>query len=959
MTTPRLACRILCGILLTGITPILAQATTPLEREIEFVRKLAADLGFVSLAKSELAALQKEYRGNDEAKRVRQLSIDISLLGARADARPEERRRLFKEAVEASQEFIRHYADEPVADQARRTLLEASFDYGQFLVDEIDLAAEDEPEKLAELRAAAAEVFQGGIEAATQVQTRLAPKRREDGSAAQRDYYVAWLYKSMLQREYARVAEERDRNTIADMSRETFEELILDVGEETLLGQRAWFEMSKLGEVLGDLDNAFRDFEATIDTIVTALDSKDVDLPLDIRESMINLLQEAYDRAAETLFALGRIDDVIAFCQQFRESLKKYGAENADPFEIAHPRFGHPVFLVEARAMAETGKPELVSQALAQVQRINEQHPSDIIGVRAKNALRQILEGGANVSGVLLFEVAKGAYQEREYDRAIHGFKRAYGVMTPEEKTRLGLETWATVATAYGLQNRYLESTLAAIKALEDHGRDDPAAAEAAAEKMERAWNLFLRDVKGSTPVTDALGENVIRLITAHGGEGSAAKGLYRDANRLVNENKFDEAAAAFARIAKDTPYYEPSQSMLVQMWQRAGDFGKARAAAKAYQAWVATPEAALEARELQVTRDSALTTVEFWLTYLDYLEATGQAGTAADPTRYDAIIAAMQRFVDQRGKRDPGLAGRSFDMIARMQSDLGRIDKAEENYRTLRSADPNSPLVPALATAIFKAHWDMVKAIETERQGLIAAKGSQSDLAATERKLTTARRAALAMVVDYTENSAEPAFDILYAGVLIGKDLTDWPTVERIGRKCIQMFGSDPRTKKNVDQWVLPAVGEALMRQSNKFADAVSLLSAAAEANPSDYPVKRLLSLAQGGWFEFDDRGNITEVLGMDDPVPAYDRYYVEYQRYALNTNRGVTDYSLEYYQFYLEAFMLAKRASRKNSEYKVYAETIYNKARGRLDDFKTLKDLGPDGLKIYNLFQSVNSRR
>jgi hypothetical protein len=941
---------------------LFAQTSPAIERELEFVRKLASDLGFISLAKDQVEALQKEYRDTDAAKSVRQLGIDVSLLGARVDSRPEERRRLFREAVEASKEFITAYGNEPVGDQARRTLLEASFDYGQFLIEELEIAAQEAPDKLPELRENAGSVFRDGIDAAKQVRDKLRSKRNEDGSPAQRDFYVAWLYQAMLQREAARVADAADRKTLVDVARETFEELILDVGEETLLGQRAWFEMAKSNEVLGDMESAVSDYKDTLATIHNALDSEEIELPAEIRESMFNLAQECYDRSAETLFNLGRIDEALAICQQFRTDLEKYGEQGADPFDVAHPRFGHPVFLTEARAMAESGKPELVAKALEQVALVNSKHPSDIIGVRAKNALRDILEGGSAVNGSLLFEVAKGAYQEREYERAARGLKRAYAAMDDAEKRTLGLESWQLMSRAYALQKRYLESVRAAMRGLELHGKDDKERAADVCDDLERAWNLFTRDAKEMTPALTEVGGQILdRYVPEFGGPGGEAKGLYKEANRLITEAKFPEAAAALARIPVGTPFYEPAQSLLPQIWQRAGEIAKARAAIKDYLAWIETPAAKLDSRELQTTRESAVAKVVFWSSYIDYLEATGSTGKPADPTRFDAIIADLNRFIEERGKREEELAASGYDMMARMQAQTGRISKAEENYRTLRTLNPKSSLLPGLSTAIFKAHWDNVKAIEEEEKALVAKGADPKAFEPIAQRLQTARRAALAMVLDYNETATSPAFDVLYSGIVLAKSLSDWKSLEKLGRRGIEVFGEDPKEKSNVENWVLPAVGEALMRQGDKFEDAVRFLTAADEARKDrpNYPVKRLLSLAQGGWFQFDARGNTQEVLGMDDPIPAYERYWVEYRRYALNPNRGVEDYSLEWYEFHLEAFMLAKRASRKDSKFVAYANTIYNTAKTILDDFARLKSYGPEGMRIYNLFQAVYSQR
>ena len=81
-------------------------------------------------------------------------------------------------------------------------------------------------------------VFRHGVEAAQQVEKTSKSKDQ------QIDAYVAWMQRGILLREHAR-AVPKDRGYLADQAIETLEELILEVGEETALGQRAFFEMAK------------------------------------------------------------------------------------------------------------------------------------------------------------------------------------------------------------------------------------------------------------------------------------------------------------------------------------------------------------------------------------------------------------------------------------------------------------------------------------------------------------------------------------------------------------------------------------------------------------------------------------------------------------------------------------------------------------------------------------------
>jgi tetratricopeptide (TPR) repeat protein len=949
----------LVGSLLAIFAASSPAQASKLDRDVAFTRKLATELRFIGLAREEVERLKATHRDSDEFKEVFELGIEISLIGARTHPNREEQRTLFKEALDESRKFIDRYADEPVADRARMTLIEACYEYGNFLTEEIELAREEAPDQVAQLEENAVQVFRDGVEACDRVMEKLESRKDESGSEAERNYYRTWLFKAELQREMAR-ANKRDREPLAAIARETFEELILTVGEESLLGLRAWFEMSKINEILGDYSGAFSDYRDTIDSIQLALDEAEtLGLRRDAQEILFQLMQEAYGRGAEALFNQGKLQETLQFTERFRGDLQKYGEEGADPFEIAHPQFGHPVFLVQAKALAESGESDAVGHALDLARRINDEHPNDFIGIRAKALLREILEVRSGlVSGALLFEVAKGDYQNREYGRALQGLKRAYAVMTPEEKQQFGLEVWTLMGRSYGLQERYLEATLAAARGLELHGNDaDEASQAAATDVLTRAWQGVRRDTKGeSSPPIEQLNDRVVNLEASFGGADSEAKALWRDGNRLLADGKYADAASRFRSVPVDTPYYEVAQGRVVVALQMAEDYKAARAAVQSYLQWIETPEARIpdDRRDLKINRDQTVATVEFYDAYMDYRDATGQGDDGKpDPTMYQPTIRKLEGWLDKHAKSGPNYVGRAYDMISRLHAALGDIGKAEENYRTLRKLEPNSPLVPLLATQLFASHYEQVKRLEVEYQALVEKGAPEAEREQAREQLVQARRAGVASGVDYLRTATSPQYGVLFNTMLLAHDLKDWKVLEEVGRRVIELFGSDATEGPKVEQYVNPMLGEALLRQ-RRFREAVDLLEKAAAANPNNYAVKRFLSLAQGGWFEFDEAGNLVEVAGLDEPVPAYERHWNEYKTYALNPTRGVQPFDLEWYEFYLECYMFAKRAARKESRYADYAQTLFNIARST-DDFATLRGLGDEGVRIYNLFNAI----
>ena len=73
----------------------------------------------------------------------------MSYYGARSRSDRALQRKLFKETVEKSQELIDRSSDSDVKLQAQQTLANASQDFGQFLIEELEIARDQTPETIA------------------------------------------------------------------------------------------------------------------------------------------------------------------------------------------------------------------------------------------------------------------------------------------------------------------------------------------------------------------------------------------------------------------------------------------------------------------------------------------------------------------------------------------------------------------------------------------------------------------------------------------------------------------------------------------------------------------------------------------------------------------------------------------------------------------------------------------
>src|SRR5690606_34758526 len=118
----------------------------------------------------------------------------------------------------------------------------------------------------------------------------------------------------------------------------------------------------------------------------------------------------------------------------------------------------------------------------------NEDHPADVIGLKAKNLLRDILETQSSlVSAALLYEIARGDLQSRNYEPAVQGFKRAIAAMTPAEAGKLGMRAHLDLARAFGQQTRPLEAVYALRAGLTQYKDSDPDNASEAGRLLETA----------------------------------------------------------------------------------------------------------------------------------------------------------------------------------------------------------------------------------------------------------------------------------------------------------------------------------------------------------------------------------------------------------------------------------------------------------------------------------------
>lgn len=942
-----------CLFALACLSPI-ASAQQSLQREIDFVRALAKEMRFIELARLETEELAKNNRGGAEQDKIAQLAVEIAYYGARSRSDRVQQRTLYKETVDKSKELIERSSDAALQLQARSTLANASQDFGQFLVEELDIAREQAPDRVKGLEEEATSVFRTGIDACAKVMDSLKEGLKDEQKKI--EYYLVWMKKAVLSREQGR-ADKTNRSVLVNRAIEELSEMVLDAGEETAIGLRGLFEIAQCKEVDGKIPEAIDSYRGTITQISTSLkqaQAGELELSGEMQGFLFEMLQEVYVRTGEVMVREGAQGTAELFAE-FRKDMTTYGEKGVELFEVVSDTFGHLMLLAECKFQAESGDSKKVGEALAMAQRINDKHPQDYVGVRAKAVLRDILALQQNlVSGTLMFEVGKGELQNKNYEQAIKGLRRAIPAMNAEEQQKLGLEAYQMLGTAYGSSERYVESILAFSLGLRKFGKRDDSRSSDAADGLDRAISANKRATKND-PFFDSLYNDAAGLIKDFGG-AAGVKLFMKQGTSLFNDKKFAEAIAQYKQVTPDFPLYEQAQVLIGRAQAMSGDFASARSTLAAWRDFAAkTTIPASETQKLQV-RQAAAAEAEFIEVQIAYNEARGndEYKLKKDLTKYPAALEKATAFVANFQKDGEANIPTALEYLGRLNCDLAKLAEAEQAYTQLKPKDATR--ASRLATEIFKEYQNQVKLLTEEldhaiakNKGDAAEQKARGDLAAMRSKL-------VALGMDYIAGSPKPQLGILVGTMLNQEDLRDWKRVDEVAQKTLDLYGNDntEATKKVVDQLVRPKIGEAMLQQQ-RFTEAYDMLVAAEKANPAQWELKRQIARALGGWFEFSKTGQGQRIVGLDKPVEAFQKYYGDpknsYRIWGLR--QEVKQFSLDWYTFHWEAYWFAKQAGAKDEKFKKIADTLYRQARST-DDFASLKNLGEKGNLLFKYFQS-----
>ncbi len=921
-----------------------------IQQEVTFIRKLAKDWGFVDLAKDALNQFRKDSSGALDDQLLAQLEAEILYLGARRIPDLDRRRQVLKKALQKFEDYLAQYGREQGAQEVLYNLGEACEFFGDYLRQAQE--AEKDPDKRKTLQEELIQVYTKGIQACNDLMDRTEEKR-EESPKARLYYYRSWLRKGVLQREWGRVVPQ-DRTIKVKEAVATLEDMVLEAGEETPLGMIGLLEISQCQDVLGDTEMAISQFNDTLEIVSERL--RDQDNPVTPAQGalLFNILERAYVKTTEVLLREGKTKDVLKHLVNFKKISKEF--ERDPSFNL-----GDQILLNGAQALVDTGSQQNINQALDTARNVARRHPTDFIGLKAKELIKQILTvAGGNISAEALYQAASGDFQSEKNRQAIEGFKKVLASLkTEEEKTKYGLRSWGKMGDAFRRQGRLIEAFYAFKQGLKQFRHTDEAFASVLVDRLVGVIRLKKKMTKD--PFFKTLEEEANRIAVSTGGK-SKNRILWNKVQTALDGKDPKKALIPLNQIGKDFLRYDLVPVYKAIVHYKLKDFATARKELKQFLKYVKDPYNKLppsEAPRISV-REIAVGQARFYLGLMDAEEALGtgkMAGHKPNPTKLKNVIEAFRGF---REKYKGNTSMASFAQLAsfylvRGYVGLEQIETAELEYQRFSKDFPKSPQLSQTAMILFTARDRRVSAIRKEmaaiKKKLAKDPAAEKNWHEIQKQFKLGVLKTLSFARTYLQIEKSPDYALLRKAAKLASEIKDWDQAELFLQKIVSVFGNSPKEKDKINKFIKPELAQILLRKM-EFRKALKLLDDALKLRPKSYKLKLLKARALGGWIEMDPDGRIVNPGGMERFEEAYKLLWGEkgYRRFI--QSKRVKKYSLVWYRFYLDCLDMALKASRKgNSDYLDFAKSLFNIANST-DDFETLKGLGAEGKKLYRLF-------
>jgi hypothetical protein len=839
----------LAGALLLS-TPVAAERSPrQLADDLAFARELAVRYQYMDLAEAVLARVASERLSDAQKENLALVQAQVFTEGAKREGDPRKRLETFDKASKAFRDFFEDHPSSELRSEAERAYLGLVNNYGRALELALDQAVGDEATALRERTKS---VLDDGLKRTSSL--KEAYERSGLSATEKLEKWRIQLDRAQMLITQGEISD--DPEFLFSRAEDELTRVAQEAGETSAMGLNACLALAKLNRARGRFGEAF-DFA---EFVVTTAVPKDHELPewkdlaFAAKEERFRLVELALPELVGSLLAQGKMADAA------RWSLYFYNAWKREGFTLTP--LGTLGLLSAARALLDAGgyvggtlangnlqwfesEEELqksgfsgrdarsaLELALKTAQDVNTENKGNTLQVRAQKLISDVIgRPGVVVPPDVLFEAALGEFNTKSYVAALDALKTVMRALDErDEATRR--EYMPKVLFHVGQSYAQLQRPLEGAMAFRDGATTwsgDPEYQAKLAQGFYREIGSVRRGVGGDKRIEELYlaAERMVTEALAGGGGVGAIK--WRQAERAYDQKDYAKAREGYLGVDAVADEHEKALVKAALCLYKANDKDGAKREFAAYlSSFVPDPKNAITGARKLAAREEAKAQATYYLGKMAY-----------DTQAYDEVLAALggyeTKFPDQIE-----YAPNALYMVAQAQLAKKDVAAAKGTTATMQKLYASNRFTGLAAFGLYQA-------LKSEHDAALQRKDAAR---------ASALKPEMARYVRVSNQTAnEPTFGNLRVESTLWLELGEFVSAEETLRATLKAFEGKAERAADLEKFVLPDLGEALLGQK-RVPEALAVLDPLVPKDTADTRkpsavVVRDWCKAVAGWVE------------------------------------------------------------------------------------------------------------
>lgn len=917
---------------LHGAPPSAQRAERFLRDEMAFARELAVRYQYMDLAEKVLSELARERLDEKQKESLALVQSQVFTEGAKREGDPKKRLETFEKAAQSFRDFFAAHPFSELLPEAERSYLGLVNNYGRALELELAEAVGDEGTTL---RETIKRVLDEGLERTTSLKD--AYDRPNLSPAEKLEKWRLMLDRAQMLITHGNVTPNPELDF--SLAQKELEKVVGEAGETSGPGLNACLALAKLNRSRGRFGDAADYAEYVIATSVPenheAEDWKE--LAPEAKAERFKLVELAIPDLVESLSAAGRIDKACKWALYFYNAWKREG------FTISP--MGSLALLSAARTLLDAGgwvggsmtqgnlrwfeaeeefraagysardSRTSLELALKTAQDVNTENKGNTLQVRAQKLISDVISRpGVSVPPDVLYEAALGEYNTQNYGAAVDSLKGVIRALdTRDDATRREYmpKVLHQLGLAFARQTRPLEAAMA-FRDGATTWKGDPEYQPKLAQGFYREIGNVRRTAPGDKLVEELFlfGEKLVKESDT----GTGADVIrWREAERAYGQGNFDAARKSYQSVGTVADEHEKAIVKAGLCLYKLNDKEGAKREFKQYlEVFVPNPQNAINGAKKLAAREEARAQALYYLGKMAY-----------DAQAWDETLTLLGGY-EKKFPTQSEYAPNSLYMVVLAQLAKKDLNAARATSATMQQAFGTS-------TSTGKAALNLYQALKVEQEAADRA----GDAA---RALGLKKEMAQFMRVS-NDTASEASFSGLRTETTLWLELGEWVAAEVTLRATLQAFGPKPERAADLERFVLPDLGEALLGQK-RVPEAFAVLdplipkSEADKKKPASAVVRNWCR-SVAGWVEGE--AEIVEVPGVGGDFARVNELLSKLIEAEKNANEA---WSCPWYRLKFDQIYALWQWSKADSSQKGKAKLLLDDIASQLGD-PDLKDV------------------